>query len=108
MFEGKNDRPVTMNHRLGKVLLHTRHSPDSLYKVQLLNNQKGPGDFLFVHCRGNNRSWYGVDPEKENPFFWQAVREFLELRGLRDQFYLSESQLKDLLERFQKAAPAVA
>ena len=108
MFEEKNDRPVTINHRLGKVKLHTRAMPDSLYKVQLLKNEKGAGDFLFVHTRGVNRSWYGVDPSRENQAFWQAIREFLELRQCRDQFFLSESELKDLLERFQKAATAAA
>ena len=103
MFDS-NDRQVTMNHRLGKVRMHTRASPDSLYKVQLLKNTKGPGLFLFVHTRGVGRSWSGVDPTKENQAFWEAIREFLVHRKCHDQFFLHEGELKDLLERFQKAA----
>jgi len=96
---GSRDKTIVMNHKLGKLPLHSKVEPNAHFKVELIS-----GTELRAYVRGGGRSWHEVDTSKETPAFWKAIAEFLAFRKCETVMYINSPDVKDLPKRFHKAA----
>lgn len=89
-----NDKPITINHRMGKIALHTVAT-----KTAVLRVRKCADGSLETLGRVYGGSW-DASSVKAHPSFLAAVREFLTKREDGGYYYIEEQNLAIVNRRF--------
>lgn len=93
----KLDHPVTINHRLAKLVLHTAANRHTSYRAHLCDN-----GYLLVHVRNHGTAWVHEPKGLPEPI-QEIVEGFLKHRGDHDYYYLDDVEVQRIVDRYTRA-----
>ncbi len=88
------DKPIAINHRMGKIGLHTVATKQAVLRVRAL-----PDGTLETLGRTYGGAW-DTESVTAHPQFLEAVRSFLSARSDTGYYYIEQQNLQIVNRRF--------